>query len=537
MARFSFGASRAHLTALAAVAFATIAILAGAQSPAHHSAQAAVADFCEDTVQAPIVIKPTMPPKFVFFPGEDFRLGQDLADCDAWQQFVYMNWPAQASPSHGVPDPSRPFGTSNIERAVWVSYDRPTDIFVVKPNAAARSAKITLRATGEFLGNTVDFGATGQAGSNGWIVGHGTVKSTDGRLTFAPLTFYDVWVNNDEEQYIWGNHLQYALGQAACVRAKAGLQLPKGTTDVDCAGKPATYGLGIGAVELKAALLDLGPFPMQDGRPDLAAASHRAPTFFLFPVPVDLVYPAADTVGTVPIGKQANRLVGLVGLHIIRKIPGAQRFLWSTFEHIDNDPTAGSSPQPRAWTYFNPSSTASPNVNPSQKPCPTGGCNYGMSQLTRTVPINETATSATASFWSKIASSSVFRHYELVDVQWTSRDYALVPGAGPTADANSFVPDAFSGRIANTTLESYKQSTTCVACHFAAQVAKPSTTALLMGASHGGGKIFVIPLPKRNAKLTLGATPQPQSTGPPYVSDFSFLFRDFAIQGPLPPAR
>ena len=537
MVRFPFGSSRGVVIGVG-LALVVFAVVAGVQSPAKRSALAAGTDFCATEVSAPIVIKPTMPPKFVFFPGEDFRLGQDLADCDAWQQFVYMNWPAQASPSHGVPDPNQPFGTTNILRTVWVSYDRPTDIFVVKPNAAARSAKITLRATGEFLGNAIDFGATGQAGSNGWIVGRGMVKSTDGKLTFAPLTFYDVWVDNDEEQYIWKNRLQYAAGQSACVRAKAGLQLPKGSADVDCAGTPATYGLGIGAVELKAALLDLGPFPMKDGRPDLAAASQRAPTFFLFPVPVDLVYPAGDTVGGVPIGTQANRLVGLVGLHIIRKIRGAQRFLWSTFEHVDNVPTAGSSPQPRAWTYFNPSSTASPNVNPSQKPCPPGGCNYGMSQLTRIEPINETATSATASFWSKIAASSVFRHYELVDVQWTSRDYPLVPGAGPVADSDFFVPDTFTGRIANMTLESYKQSTTCVTCHFSAQIAKVAAAGpMALHAAHGGGKIFVIPLPKHRLKLALGATPQPQSTGPPYVSDFSFLFRDFAIQGPLPPAR
>jgi hypothetical protein len=533
MVRFSLGSLRGAVMAIGFV-LVVLAVVVGVQSPAKRGALAAASDFCETEVKAPVLIKPTMPPNFVFHAGVDFRLGQALADCDAWQQFVYMNWPAQASPSHGVPDPSASFGATNIQRTVWVSYDRPADIFVAKPSALRRSAKITLRATDEFLGNQVQFGSTGQAGSLGWIVGRGTVKSTDGKLRFPPLTFYDIWVNNDEEQYIWGNKLQYAAGQTACARAKAGLQLPKGSGDIDCTGKPATYGLNVGAAEIKAALLDMGPFPMKDGKPDLAAASKIAPTFSLFPVPVDLVYPAADKIGGTPIGTQPNRLVGLVGMHIIRKIPGAQRFLWSTFEHVDNVPDAGASPKPKEYTYFDPSSTAPPNQPPF--PCPSTGCNYGSSQLTRLNPIDSIATSSTGSVWTKIAASSVFRNYELVQVQWQSRDFPLIPGAQPAVVNGDFMVPEFNGHAANMTLESFKQDTTCVKCHAGAPVARVASAApMALRAAHPGGKIFVIPVPTRTLKLAAGATPVPMKTGPPYASDFSFIFRDFAIQGTPPP--
>jgi hypothetical protein len=136
-----------------------------------------------------------------------------------------------------------------------------------------------------------------------------------------------VWVDRDEQDYTWSNHLQFASAQYACAANKGGFQLPKGVKDVDCSGSAAHYGLGIGTVEIKAALLDLGPAPLLPGGSlDAAKAAKEFPTFFLFPDPVELDYPSDDRVGGKPIGNQLNRLVGLVGLHIIRRVPGAQQF-------------------------------------------------------------------------------------------------------------------------------------------------------------------------------------------------------------------
>jgi hypothetical protein len=541
MVRFVAARSRAVAVIIAAAVAAVLLVLAS-QSPAAHTALAQGSDFCGSSGGAPIVVKPTMAPSFVFHQGVDFRAGQARADCEAWQQFVYMNWPAKAG-THGVPDPSRPFGTTNIERTVWVSYDRPENIFVANPAARrAAPAKLTLRATTETLGNDLQFGSITQAGSMGWIVGRKQVRSTDGKLQFSPLTFYDVWVDNDEEDYIWANKLQYAVAQQACAKAKAGFGLPKGSGDTDCAGKPATYGLGIGAVEVKAALLDMGPFPMRDGKPDLAAASKIAPTFFLFPQPVDLVYPPLDKAGGTPIGTQPNRLMGLVGLHIIRKLPGAQRFLWSTFEHVDNAPDKNA-PSPGPHTYFDPSSTQPPNVNPAPPPrCPSTGCYYGPSQLVRDTPLDPEAVQANSAFHAEIPASSIFRNYELIDVQWPSLDYALVPGAQKPVDVNFFVPSSGASPtplpiprpLANMTLESFRQDTTCLFCHSNAPLAVP-VSAPAMLAAHPGGKVFLIAAPR--PPLRAGATPPPQKTGAPYGSDFSFIFRDFALQGTPPPKR
>ena len=278
-----------------AVALAGFAVTLGAATvvlqPHGTRAQAAASDFCTTNFH-PLTVKPTMPPVFPPFQNgaESFAAGQATADCQAWQQFIYMNWPALPSPQFGIPNPKAPFGTTNVVRTVWVSYNRPVDIFV--PNAPTKltarpKKKVVLSFVSEPLGNTVQFSGSGQAFTGGWIVGQKQVKSTDGKLTYSPLAFYDVWVDRDEQDYTWSNQLQYAVSQNACAVSTYGFNLPKGQNDADCYGhSPVHYGLGIGAVEVKAALLDLGPAPLlPNGNLDAAKASKQFPTYFLFPVP------------------------------------------------------------------------------------------------------------------------------------------------------------------------------------------------------------------------------------------------------------
>lgn len=533
--------------AIAAFVVATCAGAVVLQTRGESPALAASGDMCTTRANLPLVLQPKMPATFVFFAGEDQNLGQARADCQAWQQFIYMNWPAFASPSYGIPNPKAPFGTSNVTRTVWVSYNRPVDIFTPHPQALHHS-KLVLRFTSEPLGNAIDFPGSEQA-TGGWIAGRRPVKTTDRKRSYTPLVFYDVWVDRDEQDYTWRNRLQYAAVQNTCAASKGGFQLPKGSNDVDCLGNAATYGLGIGAVEVKAALLDLGPAPLKsDGNLDTVAASKMFPTYFLFPDPVELDYPSDDVAGGTPIGNQPNRLVGLVGLHIIRKVPGAQQFIWSTFEHRDNDPSAGQTPPPNGWTFNSPSSTQAPNANPS--PCPSSGCYYGPTQIVRTTAIDPIARAANASFWSLpgLRAGSVFRHYELVQVQWPQQDFPVPPGAGVGPPNYSLVTSFFvpQANVADSVLETFGQPMTCVMCHAGAGVATPNTAARVAAASNGagGGHVFRVagkvtgPHPRRRRSLVGEGppTPIPEPTGPPYASDFSFLFGDHGLPGTPPPA-
>lgn len=540
-----------------AVALAGFGIALGAATvvlqPHGTRAQAAASDFCTTNFH-PLAVKPTMPPVFPPFQNgaESFAAGQATADCTAWQQFIYMNWPALPGASqYGMPDPNAPFGTSNAPRTVWESYNRPVDIFVPSPKAPQLARKLTLSATSKLLGNTVEFSGIGQAFSRGWIAGQRPVRANNG-TTYTPLVFYDVWVDRDEQDYIWRNQLQYASAQRGCAGGPAGLRLPKGANDYDCANRPATYGLGIGAVEIKAALLDLGPAPLDaQGNLDKAQAARLFPTFLVFPLPVDLQYPADDTAGGKPIGLQTNHAVGLVGLHIIRKMPGAQQFLWATFEHVDNDPTAGQPvSSPRPWLFYNAATPSkSPNANPY--PCPSTGCNYGPSQIVRLTPLDAQATGSTASFHAALPANSVFRYYQLTQVQWPTLDAELPKGAGGGSGVNvsEFIPAQYA---ANSTLETYFQRTsTCVQCHAFANVQQPSSTVSALSAAHGGpgGHVITVrirPAAPRAAASKVGEgptpTPVPQPTGTPYASDLSFMLGLDALPGsprpsPSPRAR
>ncbi len=60
--------------------------------------------------------------------------------------------------------------------------------------------------------------------------------------------------------------------------------------------------------------------------------------------------------------KQTTRTVGLVGLHIVPKVQGAQQRLWATFEQIDNAPDQGA-----GSTGFSPPTLP---ANPNQVPTP-----------------------------------------------------------------------------------------------------------------------------------------------------------------------
>ncbi|MGD1065947.1 MAG: hypothetical protein ABR975_03960 [Vulcanimicrobiaceae bacterium] len=519
---------------LAAPAALVVLLLVAVAVPHRPLAQAASPNMCTLS-GVDLTLAPTMPAGFHNRPGAD---GQSLANCIAWQEFIYLNWAAVPN-EKGIPNPSASpaqFGVPNSQRTVWVSFDRPVNIFptpgpqAARPTLASehasgrnpRTGHLVLGGTSEFINNAVQFSSTGQAFTGGWIVGQGTVAASSGSARFAPFVFYDIWVDTDEEGYILGNDLEYITPQSTCAAGSVGLSLPTGVNDRSCSGKAAKYGQGIGAIEVKAALLDLGPYPMRGGAPCAACAEQAHPTFFLFPEPVDLNYPN--------VGLQTSRLVGLVGFHIVRKLPGAQRMLWATFEHVSNDPDAAQA-HSGTWSFFNPASNAAPNVNPN--PCPSAGCDYGPSQILREMTIPAKADEATSAFRAVLPASSVFRYYELVNVQWPAVDFPLVPGASMPADDSQYGPPV----VANTVLETFLQEGTanpssCIGCHkFGSVASPPSPNLLAFRGAHHGGRLIRLFAPKR---LRAGAAPQAQPTGQPYATDFSFIFGSAQVVNPPP---
>jgi hypothetical protein len=422
--------------------------------------------------------------------------------CNAIQEFIYLNWLAKGHgrPNYGVgpnafglpANPAAPYTT------VWESYTNPDTLFSTPQ--ALRAAKLatnglrTLSAITEADGDNVKLNGFHQA-DFGWL----TSRTHD-------LVFYEVRIDNDETDYITRNNLTSAKVQALCA-ATGGLSLPAGTPqDHACNGARATYGLNIGAIELKAAWVELHD-PAQYSRYLISRAN--------------LVYPDGRT--------HFNVVIGLVGLHIIHKMGNLQQLSWATFEQVDNDPDATPYPatppttapaEPTAtpkWTFYNPACTG-PNCQVNHYPvaCPTAGCQaYNVpTQTMRSLAQSSFAESATQTFYEALvkahATTSVFRHYRLIDVQWPTGSTVIPPGARVPLTQGSPLP---SWKVSNTTMETYVQtSLACLDCHSGARVSKGRTAT---------GTVQVeldSPALLRRLMARPGATPAP------YAADYSFVF-------------
>jgi hypothetical protein len=459
---------------------------------------------------AKLALTATMPGDFI--PGGAIDQQFD-ADCMAWQEFFYLNWRAKQN-AVGVPDPSASpsqFGSpvsspGGAYPTVWESYHSADELF---PSTALRLRNAppsrpgvkVLAATTKFLNAEVHFHGIQQA-SGGWL--------TD---RYGNLTFYEVRVDNDEYQYIKENGLGSPFAQAACANGPAGFSLPHGAGDAqtapgrpkidrDCKGNPKRpgYGMNFGAIEVKAAWVEL-PDPR---------------TWPNYKISVADVYPPRAPV-------RHNVVVGLVGLHIIHKMPSTQQFMWATFEHVDNDPTAGASAPPAGtYTYYrtncNPATDhykCVPNTSP--RPCPkVGPCQDPYNapiQVVRTTPINPFSESITTTAWSLMDKAndpaSVYKHYRLVDMFWPSLPSVNVPVPQATVPLTAANMAPRNRSVANTTLETYVQNSVCLDCHAYANVATP----LLRGAKLAPRIIEIGPSSRKGA-----------AAKSKLASDYSFIF-------------
>ncbi|HEV3087674.1 MAG TPA: hypothetical protein VGX96_10665 [Candidatus Elarobacter sp.] len=456
-----------------------------------------------------VSVKATMPPTFDLQGSLDFQIS---ADCVAWQQFIYLNWRAKGQ---GIPDPAAPasaLGTPvpklGAYTTVWESYANPDVVFGTATARKNLTAAVnhanglrTLSAISKADGDDVHLSGFQQAFTLGWLTSR-----------YRDVTFYEERIDNDELGYITSNHLTSIQKQKDCVRI-AGLSLPAGTGDVDCTGKPANYG-NLGAIEVKAAWIQLHD-PAKYSRYLISRAN--------------LVYPDGRIVN--------DAVVGLVGLHIIRKVPKAAQFAWATFEHVDNDPdatpypvsprTAPPDPSPTPtplWTYYRSGCTGPYcRINALATPCANGraapppGCQpYNVpTQTQRHVPVGVFATQSTSTFRDALAKAhadgSVFRYYRMIDTQWPRAVTPTRQQRNATIPLSEGSPDP-QWPVSNTTLETYVQTASCMTCHRQAPIASSSTN------SRGRAQIRLL---SAGALRAMKAAPGGSAT---YASDWSFVF-------------
>lgn len=350
------------------------------------------------------------------------REGEFQIDVDvySWNTFIALNWPADTTTC--TADTSRSVTDSTGDR-VWQTYvdfsavfEQSTPAAWCDQSAAASDAprqyknltKVAPVVEQQFPGISEAFG-------------HGPLTDQNGRWVR-----YNVRLNEDEYRYITTNEIYLKSKLEGFT-----VDFPNGTPQGLCNGEDCG---DIGSIELKAAWKVLTDEEISSGR------------FYLTEGIVFNDASGSPSPGTNPV------TLGLVGLHIQHKTATQASRFWSTFEQVDNTTSS----------FFNPDcSDCSINTQTVAKPYDTaqeldanGDPLNDPVQVTRVTPIEENAAAANA-YYQGLLEGSVWEYYQLIATQW----------------ATGGAPDGTPQDVANTTLETYFQTTTntCMGCHKGAE--------------------------------------------------------------------
>lgn len=350
---------------------------------------------------------------------------QRATDLFSWQLLIGLNWPAKPN-ERGVPDERSKPTIENSQPRVWETWKEIREVFrqdasgkPIKPaewghfpstptqcgtatRVLFRSAKVA-----DVLDSNVQ-----PTGSQGNL----PVTLTDQR---GELVRYEIRLNRTAFEYIatrglWDALVQYNVDQ---------MEFPSG------------------AILVKAAWLPV------EGRQSRFQTTEAC---------------VCDKDPSEPGAQCDLRQMGLVGFHVMSKIPPAPQWIWSTFEQVDNVGKAGA-------TFWRPCLNCA--VNRQTRP--------GLpNQVQRTTPIpstnpdcnkpDEAADNVQALNLHMQAAlrDTPLQFYELINTQWP------LPAAsrGPHTVFQVLPP-----LLANTTLESFIQPTSsCMGCHAMARTQRPS---------------------------------------------------------------
>jgi hypothetical protein len=424
---------------------------------------------------------------------------QTNADCFAWAEFISLNWPTSGS-SFGQP--------LSIGAVQWETYITREGLYTPDGSAplpwgnpiTSEHSRLLKRSNAPNTGKLLQFTSKFDVDPSSEVfdssnIGQAFPRNGPNWLGAQNGTnvWYEVRLNKDIYDYVVSNKYYNAKNQADSTASGVPIVFPKGS-----------YNGKTGAIELKAAWMEVN---------DLSNPKWKR-------------YKLSKAVVVDPNTRKSRAVVvALVGLHILHKTEKQPQWVWATFEQIDNVPS-GSAPS-TTYNFFNPACTSqsvnvpaacldsgrqSPltvsctaNQPPGYYLCP-GGPGPKPVQVTRTTPIDATATQVNQTMQAQIRKffpNSVWQYYQLVNVIWSTN-----PSPDPSSPLN--VPFQLNASymqptipVANTTLETYIQGTTCTGCHTFASVArtpqipKPRT---FSDFSFAIGTAGFNPLPQRKVK-------------------------------------
>lgn len=336
---------------------------------------------------------------------------QPCFDCFGWQLFLTLSWPSKPS---GEPDPDAYFGKpGSLDRVGWEDFASVNDLFGGggQPPAWAelgqRSRSIE-HTSAVIHQNLTDY----KQADHNWL--------TDQNRN---LVRFELRVNRDEYEYIVRNQLynQNGLYKAFTTPAGGGVDLPSGK------------GGGIGSIEVKAAWRIVPKDREAYFTQNYKIAKVRIP-------------PSQDDV-----------LVALVGLHIIKKTPNSPQWVWATFEHQDNVPMIGQPEPGKKYNFFDQGAAPDYKPNYNAPPQPKSDRSRPV-QVVRVNPMDPRSIAINTAVHALISAKypdSVWRNYNLIDVQWpTNPVFNRDPKSTGTLPSGTPAPIV----VANTTMETYMQN-------------------------------------------------------------------------------
>ncbi|HEX7816862.1 hypothetical protein [Dyella sp.] len=358
-------------------------------------------------------------------------------DVFSWQSFIALNWPANAD---GTPNTTITIGQAINSPVVWESYRESRTIFL--PGGAAPAPwgqDSPLPAVCKNIDpkrlppGTMHLT---QVGKTATVLDESSEPFKTGPLIDQNGQYarFAILTNETMFNYIDSNKLYSRSGQKTF---NADADFPSSNTTSQ----------QVGSIMIKTAWVKMG------GKYDPSK----------FYTTYALVYDnPAEEPGVKPSCVLTQ--VGLVGFHIGHKTADEPQWVWSTFEHVDNVPTAGQKPTQAAYNFFDASCKTCKVNEPPARPWNPGTPYTKPSQVERVIAITPDAQQLNNSYHQALAAAvpgSVWLNYELVSTQWPTN--AKSPTDPTGVPAPSF--------LANTTLETYIQghvkqtSSSCMACH------------------------------------------------------------------------
>ncbi|MCC9620984.1 hypothetical protein LPB41_04695 [Thalassospira sp. MA62] len=317
---------------------------------------------------------------------------------------------------------------------------------------------------------------------------------------------YDTRINPVAAAYIRDHHLDQAYGRAAFAAAGMDIDFPRGRliaedrhSDDPITHAPSSDGVltpvGAATGEIGAQFLKFAWRVMPDdvGERGLVGANLPDPSGY-YTRPARIALGGDDTLDGHPLCLDVT--VGLVGLHLVQRVQSGNgdRWIWSSFEHVDNLPLAGNARRPNSiigdalfpdgcrapqsvaqpYLFFDGIEEAGGNARPlvnrwdgravkwaDHAPYArfVGGQPAVPAKLVRCWRIFS-GTAETNFIWQNRLSGSVWENYMLLGTQWIGN-----PGGAP------FGIGEIPRYLSNSALESFMQdqtNATCLGCHVTA---------------------------------------------------------------------